>query len=450
MDGDSQHILSQVAAQGGEPPQILSQGFIVQGIIILAMLMLAFYFAIAETAFASANKIRIRAAAERGNSRAEKALQVLEQFDKAVTTILIGTNVTHLTIASMVTLIVIDLWGVSYVSLATILTTLVVFFAGEMLPKSIAKRYSEPLALATASSLLGFMKILTPVSFVLTRIGQSASRLLGSQEEVSVTEEELHDIIEDMVDDGILGEGPSELISSALEFSEMTVESILTARVDMDALEINTPAEQVVAYLLEHRHSRYPVYEGTIDHVVGTVQMRKYLQAYRKNKDLQLRDMVDEALFVHYSIGVADLIREMNAKKVSITIVLDDWGGTYGLITAEDVLEELVGDIWDEDDVVKEEFSRLEDGTCLVDADMTVGDIFQKMDLELDLDNEEEGFEYKRASEWAFEHFTHIPTAGETFTYQNLAITVAEMEKNRIQRLRLTVLESTGEGGADA
>lgn len=409
-------------------------------IIIGVLYLFMAYFAVAETAFASVNKIKIRTALERGDSRAEKALQILENFDKMVTTVLIGTNITHLAVASLVTVIVTREFGLTAVAVGTIITTLAVFFFGEMLPKSIAKRYSEALSLTCASSLLLFMQLFTPVSFILTKIGQFAASLTGEVEEVSVTEDELYDIIEDMADEGSLNEEQSELISSALEFGDITVDSILTSRVDMDALEVNTPPEKVVEFLLSHRHSRYPVYEGTTDHIIGTLQMRKYLKAYRKNKNPDLRSMVDAPFFVHYSTPVDDLLREMNAKKVSIAIVLDDFGGTYGITTSEDALEELVGEIWDEEDIVVEDFKALEDGSYQANADLTVGDIFHKMDLELDDDEEE--LEYKRASEWAFEHFTHIPTVGESFTYDFVTITVASMKQNRIKLLRLTVDEN--------
>ena len=417
-----------------------SLSWIIIGVLYLFMA----YFAVAETAFASVNKIKIRTALERGDTRAEKALLILDDFDKAVTTVLIGTNITHLAVASLVTVIVTRTYGLTAVAVGTIITTLAVFFFGEMLPKSIAKRYSESLSLACASSLLLFMQLFTPVSFILTKIGQFAASLTGEVEEVSVTEEELYDIIEDMADEGTLNEEQSELISSALEFGDITVDSILTSRVDMDALEVNTPPEKVVEYLLSHRHSRYPVYEGTTDHIIGTLQMRKYLKAYRRDKNLDLRSLVDAPFFVHYSTPVDDLLREMNAKKVSIAIVLDDFGGTYGITTSEDALEELVGEIWDEEDIVVEDFKVLEDGSYQASADLTVGDIFQNMDLELEDDEEE--LEYKRASEWAFEHFTHIPTVGESFTYENVTVTVASMKLNRIKFLRLTV-DSKVQGG---
>ena len=416
-------------------------------IIIFVMYLFMAYFAVAETAFASVNKIKIRAAMERGDSRAETAMRVLEDFDRAVTTVLIGTNITHLAVASMVTVIVTRQFGLSFVAVGTIITTLAVFFFGEMLPKSIAKRYCEPLSLMCASSLWTFMRLFTPVSFILTKIGQFAADHIGGEEEVSVTEDELYDIIEDMADEGSLDEEQSELISSALEFGDITVNSILTARVDMEALEVNTSPKKIVEFLLSHRHSRYPVYEGTTDHIIGTLQMRKYLKAYRKDKNPDLRSLVDAPFFVHHSTPVDDLLREMNAKKVSIAIVLDDFGGTYGITTSEDALEELVGEIWDEEDIIVEDFRELGEGKFLASADLTVGDIFHNMDMELEDDEDE--LEYKRASEWAFEHFTHIPNVGETFTYENITVMVARMKLNRIQQLLLTVEAKQEQGGGE-
>lgn len=427
----------------------MDDGSRLSGLIIVVLFFFAAYFAVAETAFASVNKIKIKAGVERGDARAEKALHILDNFDKAVTTILIGTNIVHLTIASMVTVIVTRRWGISAVTVGTIVTTIAVFFLGEMLPKSIAKRYSERLALATAGSLCFFMRIFTPISYVLTKIGQAAAKLSGPGEEVSVTEDELYDIIEDMTDGGALNEDQGELISSALEFGDITVDSILTARVDLEAIDVTEDPEKIVEYLKNHRHSRYPVYEETTDHIIGTVQLRKYLRAYRKDKHPDLRSLLDEPFFIHYSMKVADLIEDIREKKLSMAIVLDDFGGTRGIVTVEDVLEELVGEIWDEEDIVVEEFTELGKGRYLASADMTVGEIFERMDYE-ELE-EDEDLEYKRASEWAFEQFGHVPKVGESFTYEALSVSVARMQANRIVQICLTMPGAgNAAGGEDA
>ncbi len=414
--------------------------------VVFIFLLFAAYFAVAETAFASVSRIRIKTAAERGDKRGVDALKVLDEFDRAVTTVLVGTNITHLGIASIVTVLVIRSWGQAYVTVSTLITTIAVFFFSEMLPKSIAKRFAEPLALTTAGSLLFFMQVLKPVAFILTAIGQAASRLVGQTEEVSVTEEELHDIIDDMTEVGALDETKSELINSALDISDVTVDSILTARVDMQGLPVDMPSSEAVAFLLEHHHSRYPVYEGSIDHVIGTVQMRKYLNAYRKNKDIHLRDLIDPPFFVHYSVSVSDLIQEMNKQKVSLAIVLDDWGGTYGMTTIADALEELVGDLWSEDDS-SNDIVVLDDHTALVNGDLMLGDIFGKLAPELDLSREEEDFLYKRASEWAFEHFTRIPKTGDAFRYGSICVSVEKMRRHRIMELRFSMDPSRQKGG---
>lgn len=427
----------------------MDDGSRLSGLIIVVLFFFAAYFAVAETAFASVSKIKIKAGVERGDARAEKALHILDNFDKAVTTILIGTNIVHLTIASMVTVLVTRRWGISAVTVGTIVTTIAVFFLGEMLPKSIAKRYSERLALATAGSLCFFMRIFTPISYVLTKIGQAAAKLSGPGEEVSVTEDELYDIIEDMTDGGALNEDQGELISSALEFGDITVDSILTARVDLEAIDVTEEPEKIVEYLKNHRHSRYPVYEETTDHIIGTVQLRKYLRAYRKDKHPDLRSLLDEPFFIHYSMKVADLIEDIREKKLSMAIVLDDFGGTRGIVTVEDVLEELVGEIWDEEDIVVEEFTELGKGRYLASADMTVGEIFERMDYE-ELE-EDEDLEYKRASEWAFEQFGHVPKVGESFTYEALSVSVARMQANRIVQICLTMSGAgNAAGGEDA
>ncbi len=416
--------------------------------VVAVFLLLAAYFAVAETSFASVSRVRMKTAAERGDKRAMNALKVLDAFDRAVTTILVGTNITHLGIASIVTVLVIRSWGPAYVTVSTLVTTIAVFFFSEMLPKSIAKRFAEPLALATAGSLLFFMKAFKPVAFVLTAIGQAASRLVGQQEEVSVTEEELYDIIETMTDDGVLDGSKSELINSALDISGITVDSILTARVDMEAISVEDSPEEIARFLLAHSHSRYPVYEGSIDHVIGTLQLRKYLKAFRTDKAPVLSELIDPPFFVHYSVSVADLIQEMNEQKVSLAIVLDDWGGTYGMTTIADALQELVGDFWAGEDENQPSITRLDSQTALVSADMTIGDIFEELDI--DLDKEDEDFQYKRASEWAFEHFTRIPRVGDGFGYRSITVTVEKMEHNRIRLLKFTLEPGSEMGGGAA
>ena len=415
---------------------------------ILAVLLLfcAAFFAVAETAYASCPKSRVKAAAERGDARAKTALLILDDFDKAISTLLICTNIVHIATASIVTVAVTKMWGLSAVSISTIVTTIVVFFAGEMLPKSIAKKYSEPLALATGPVLQFLMKVFTPLSALLTWIGQSAAKLTPDETPVSFTEDELYDIIEDMTEEGSLDEQQGELISSALQFGEVTVESVLTPRVDLVAVDISSSLENILAVIKTTNHSRLPVYEGSIDNIIGVLQIRKFIKAYlRLGNNLDLRPLLDEVFFIHQSTNIDELLPVMSKRKLNMAVVTDNYGGTLGIVTVEDILEELVGEIWDEDDVVEESFVELGDGVYMVDADESVTDVFEQLGFE-DPEEDEE-LVNTLMGEWAYEQFSAIPKVGDSFLYHRVQVTVASMTHNRILKLKVALLPETEEGG---
>lgn len=415
-------------------------------IIAVLLLFCAAFFAVAETAYASCPKSRVKAAAERGDARAKTALLILDDFDKAISTLLICTNIVHIATASIVTVAVTKLWGLSAVSISTIVTTIVVFFAGEMLPKSIAKKYSEPLALATGPVLRFLMKVFTPLSALLTWIGQSAAKLTPDETPVSFTEDELYDIIEDMTEEGSLDEQQGELISSALQFGEVTVESVLTPRVDLVAVDISSRLEDILAVIKTTNHSRLPVYEGSIDNIIGVLQIRKFIKAYlRLGNNLDLRPLMDEVFFIHQSTNIDELLPVMSKRKLNMAVVTDNYGGTLGIVTVEDILEELVGEIWDEDDVVEESFVELGDGIYMVDADESVTDVFEQLGFE-DPEEDEE-LVNTLMGEWAYEQFSAIPKVGDSFRYHQVQVTVAAMTHNRILKLKVALLPETEEGG---
>ena len=424
----------------------MDDGSILSVLIILALLLCADYFAVCETSFASVSRIRLKTAMERGDRQANKAMYVCEHFDKAITTILIGTNIVHLSCASYVTVLVTRRWGISAVTLSTFVTTIVVFFVGEMLPKSIAKKYSEPLALATGPVLRFLMKVFTPLSALLTWIGQSAAKLTPDETPVSFTEDELYDIIEDMTEEGSLDEQQGELISSALQFGEVTVESVLTPRVDLVAVDISSSLENILAVIKTTNHSRLPVYEGSIDNIIGVLQIRKFIKAYlRLGNNLDLRPLLDEVFFIHQSTNIDELLPVMSKRKLNMAVVTDNYGGTLGIVTVEDILEELVGEIWDEDDVVEESFVELGDGVYMVDADESVTDVFEQLGFE-DPEEDEE-LVNTLMGEWAYEQFPAIPKVGDSFRYHQVQVTVASMAHNRILKLKVVLLPETEEGG---
>ena len=406
-------------------------------LIVLLLLFAAMFFAITETAFASVSRVRLKTDAERGDRRAERALFVTEHFDRAITTLLICTNIVHIATASIVTVYVTKRWGVSAVSVSTLVTTLVVFFFGEMLPKSIARKYSEPLSLATAGILSFLMMILRPAATLLTWIGKAAAKMTKGDDEVAVTENDIYDIIEDMTEEGTINEEQSELISSALEFGDVTVESILTSRMDVAAIDINMPQEEILQFIKEQNHSRLPVYEGSIDNIIGILHIRKYIRYYiRKGEAFDIKPLLYDACFIHQSTKIDDLLTIMSRNKVNLAVVTDNYGGTLGIVTDEDILEELVGEIWDEDDRAVRNVVPMTDGSYSVNPEERVLDVLDELGVKY-TEEQEEKIGYKLMNELAYEAFPQIPVAGDSFHYLGTKISVLVMRHNRIMRLKV-------------
>ena len=409
-------------------------------LIVILLLLAAMLFAVMETAFASVSRVRIKTDAEKGEKRAVRALYVIEHFDRAITTLLICTNIVHLATASIVTVYVTKRWGVSAVSISTLITTLVVFFFGEMLPKSLARKYNEPLSLLTAGVLCVLMTVLRPAAALLTWIGNAAAKMTKGDDTTSVTENDIYDIIEDMAEEGKINEEQGNLISSALQFGDVTVESILTSRVDVAAIDIDMPQEEILAFIKEQNHSRLPVYEGTIDNIIGILHIRRYIRYYiRRGEALDIRPLLYEPFFVHQSTKIDDLLEIMSRKKINLAVVTDNYGGTLGIVTDEDILEELVGEIWDEDDRAVRNVVPMTDGSYSVNPEEHVLDVLDELGISY-TEAQEEEIGRKLMNELAYEAFPQIPVAGDSFKYLGIQISVLVMRHNRIMRLKVRSL----------
>ena len=418
-------------------------------ITVAVLILCAMFFAMTETAFASVSKTRLKTLSDRGDTRAKTAREITDNIERAITTILIGTNIVHIAAASVVTVNVTRIWGISYVTLSTLLTTLAVFFFGEMLPKSIARKYNERISLFTASLLRFMMKLFYPLSSVLSFIGNAAASLTKGDPEVSVTEDELYDIIEDMTEAGTLDEEQGELISSALQFQDVEVGGILTSRVDLTALDINSPHEEILKTVKATNHSRLPVYEGTIDHIIGILQIRKYMRTYlQKGDKTDVRSLLEKPYFIYQTAKIDDLLRTMSKQKQNIAVVLDEFGGTLGIVSVEDILEELVGEIWDEEDNAEENFMEIAENTYSVSGDELVTDVLDRLGIDYD-EEEEDRIANKRMSEFALEAFPEIPHQGDSFDYGNLHITIQIMKRFRVVRLKVEVRKDEETDGGE-
>ena len=400
----------------------------------ILILILSAYFTLAGTAYEKVSRSALRARHERGDKRAIRALGILEDADRAAMTALAGGDILNIAAAALTAALALRSWGPGALIPAAAACAGAVYFLTGALPRCIAAKYSERIALAASGGMRALMALLSPLTAAVTAIGSAASRLTKGDAEVSVTEDELYDIIEDMTDGGSLDAGRGELMSSALEFADLTVETVLTARVDIAAIDLEWEPERVLSFVREQRHSRLPVYEDSVDNIVGVLQIRRYLKAWLRTKDrVDLRSLLDEPYFVERSMKIDELLPLMSAKKLYMAIVTDGYGGTLGLVTVEDILEELVGEIWDEDDVVEESFVPLGGGRVEVSADLTVGDVLDRLDYEPDEPDEE--LEYKLMGEWAYEQFDRIPDVRDSFVWQRLEVSVSEMRENRIVKL---------------
>lgn len=429
----------------------MDEGGLTPWIITILLILFADYIAVAETALSSVSRVRMKLLADHGNRRAAKVLDALEHFDRTISTILICTNIAHLGAASVVTVAVTRRWGLSAVAVSTFITSMVVFFVGEMLPKSIAKKYSEHLSLWCIDLLTVLIALFRPASALLAAIGNAASRLTKGDPEISVTEDEIYDIIEDMTEEGSLDEEHGDLISSALQFNDLTVESILTPRVDVVAININDDSAAILQQIRSQNHSRLPVYEGSKDNIIGILRIRRYIQAYLKQGDrLDLRSLLDKPIFVTESAAVDELLPIMSRERQNMAVVTDHHGGTAGIVTVEDILETLVGEIWDEDDIVITPIVALENGNYLVDAEEPVADVLNEIGFECPPEDEDELIN-TRIGEWVYDHFSSIPKVTDGFDYHGLRVTIAKMDHNRILKVVLRRLseEEQEEGGAE-
>lgn len=406
-------------------------------LVLVVLIALSAFFSASETAITTVNRIRMRNQADAGNKKAKKVLKMAENYDRTLSTILVGNNLVNISSASLSTMLFTNWFGLSGVGIATAVITVVVLIFGEILPKSVAKEYSDPFALAVAYPLSWIITVLTPVVYIFIGIKKGFMRVFKpKQKQVSVTEEELKYIIEEIEDEGVLEKQESELVRSALDFDEITADEILTPRVDVVSVEVGESVETIKDLFVEEHYSRIPVYEGSIDNVIGVLYSKDFFTAYIKGNDFSIREMLQSIIFIPPKKKISELFTELQKSKSHIAIVTDQYGGNMGIITLEDILEELVGEIWDEYDEEERDFIVIDENSFEISGDLRVSDLIEKLNID--------GFEIETGSNsaggWALECFGHIPTAGESFTKGTLKVTVKEVFENRIIRLAIQLL----------
>ena len=398
--------------------------------IIVFCLAMSAYFSATETAFSSLNRIRVKNMAEKGNRRAALVLKLSGDYDGLLSTILIGNNIVNIACASLATVLFVKMLGnEAGASVSTVVTTIVVLIFGEVSPKSIAKESPERFAMFSAPFLQVLLLLLSPANFLFKQWKKVLSVLFKAAEDQGITEEELLTIVEEAKQGGGIDEQEGTLIKSAIEFSELEAVDIFTPRIDVTGIPAEASKEEVEAAFRDTGFSRLPVYEESIDNIIGIIYQKDF-HNYIRNTDRTVRDMIRPALFISRGKKVGSLLKELQKNKMHIAVVLDEFGGTAGIVTLEDILAELVGEIWDEHDTVVEEIQKLSDTEYLVLGRTSIEKLFEKLHRDQD-------FDFLTVSGWVMNLAGRIPSEGESFQYENLTVTVERMADRRVELVRV-------------
>lgn len=400
-------------------------------IIIIALLVMSAIFSGSEMAFSSVNKIRLKNYAAQGNKRAEKALKIANSFDNALTTILIGNNIVNILSTSISTVLFTELLGPGGVGAATAVMTVLVLIFGEITPKSYAKSHAESVSLVMAEPLWILIKLLTPV-VALFRILQNAMK--PKKEQPTVTEDELKYMIEEIEEQGVLEEQESDLVRSALEFDEITVDEILIPRVNVVAVERNEDFSRIKDIFLTEMYSRLPVYEKSVDNIIGIITNKNFFRLVNEGKE-DISEIIQDVIHLSDLKLISEALKEMQKNKMHMAVVLDQYGGTKGIITLEDIIEELVGEIYDENDEVIDTFVKTGENEYEVSGELSIGDLLENLGLP---ENEIES-SGNTVGGWVMELLGHVAEEGETAESGAFRLTVISVEDKKIQKIRLVI-----------
>ena len=406
-------------------------------IAIIALVIMSGFFSSTETAFSCANRIKLRSLAANGNKRAQKVLDLAESnYDKFISTVLIGNNIVNISASTIATIFFAMLItsGSSEVVSTAVMTVAVLIF-GEITPKFIAKTYPEKLAMAFYPIIKLFYYIFYPLNMIFGGWKWILSKVFRFKNTDIVTEDEIMTIVEEAEEDGTLKAEETELIRSVIEFDDLEVGDILVPRVNIVAVDITDSMDDIRKVFDNEGYSRIPVYKDSIDTVIGTIHQKDFYSAYLKGKK-GIDGIMQNALYTTEHVKISDLLKLLQKKKVHLAIVLDEYGGTLGLVTMEDIIEELVGEIFDEHDEDVNYFKQIGENVCLVDGNANISDTFEYFSL-----GEDEAVESNTVSGWVIETLGEIPHAGKKFEYKNLDIEITKSTVKKVLQVKITLTE---------
>lgn len=407
-------------------------------ILMVVLLVLSAFFSGSETAYSSMSKIKVQSLANDGNKKAAQALKTYGDFDRFLTTILVGNNIVNIASSTICTALMTQYFGAQTgVVYATVLMVTVLLICGEITPKTIAKKRAESVAISFSTAIRWCIIILWPITWVFLKLTNALSRAIGaSKESRPMTEQELSVLIDEVQQEGTLEKQEGDLIKSAMEFDDIKVQEICIPRVDITAVSVTTDIETMKNLFVTSEYSRVPIYEGTVDHVIGAIFIKDFFMRYVSGKPFRLTDIIRPVKFVNENAGLDTVLNELQKAKLHLAIVLDEYGGTVGMVTLEDILEELVGDIWDESDTVRYPVVRQNDGTYTVLGDANIYQVMERIGQPFDPGDYDSatvgGYFYYRSEQ--------IPKVGDEITVGNVRMVVKSIRNRRIRELTFAII----------
>ncbi len=403
--------------------------------LLVVLILLSAFFSSAETAFSSVNTIRLKYLIQNGSKRAKHTLKLVENFEHVLTTILTGNNVVNIAAASIATVIFVGFWPNYGVTISTAVMTILVLIFGEITPKTYAKKHAEQFALLITPILQFFIWILKPISIIFTGIQILTNRIFTFQEPDAVSEDELLTYVSEVQQEGGINENEEEMIRSVIDFDDLTVEDILTPRVRVIAISDKEDIKVIIHTFKHSGYSRLPVYDTSIDHIVGTINHKDFYNlVVLENKSLS--EIINPPVFVTEYMKATDLLSLLRENKMHMAIVKDEYGGTIGIVTMEDILEDIVGEIWDEHDTIVESIVKVTDKQYRVKGYTDIDIFFETLGLP-----EDEDMDVATVNGWVVDQFGHIPFIGESFHNGNLNVTVTGADTKKVLEIMVDILD---------
>ncbi len=415
-------------------------------VAIIVLVLLSAFFSGTEIAYASVNVLRLKNRAENGGLAVRLALRIAEAYDSTLGALLIGNNLVNNAASSIMTVIVIGALGDGYAWLATLIMTLLILTFGEVIPKVLAKQFSEKFSVLISIPIYALSIVLKPITWLIMLLIRFASKLWSNSvtDSTAVSEDDFENIIDIVEDEGVLDEEQCDLLQNALDFGDVLAYEIITPRVDMDAIDIRDPYEKNIEKIMDSTYSRMPVYEDTPDNIIGILHLNHVYKQLLDKKQVSLRSLLLEVTYVHKTMPLSDVLEKMKETKTHMVVVLDEYGGTMGILTMEDVLEQLVGEIWDETDEIEREFVCVDETHFEAVGEMRINDFFDEFDIDIE---DDETFEDDNTTVggWVTTMLEGEVHEGDTFQYENLVITVLEADERRVERIAVEELPAEDE-----